>query len=491
MPNGLVWSPKEDEILYTLVEQHGTKKWTYIASQIRTKTGKQCRRRWKNHFEMQNKKNESWSKQEDAQLLEWHAELGNKWTEISRRFGDRTDNAVKNRFHALQRKTGKGVLSSRPRKRTRYSESEEEDDDNELQYEGEEEEEEEEEREIVKRSRRARRVPVKKPFEQPTPFDEPDCHPIVSSAPPSIPIFPGREALAAVDQALAERVNKLSGPFYINLSGSGSIRMPTSEELNALQIPELRPSGQLSSGLFDALANSGSSLGLTNYMNNNTTVPSSSDSFEDILNWLNGSFSFPDTQKGSYRKNSRKQELNGREVKQGLNESHKQLLARLITRVHSNEGEEKKAGPPAFEHPWAADFLRSRSNRSMDGTNTDPMRSTRSSSRSARSSGKMSDWEAAAAAAIAAVEGDKKASSPVAATADPLVAAFANRDPARAYSPGMLQRRGIPTDRAPSWFFPFQSEEENHAIPATAPCTSYEFDVLLSALQASQSGRKG
>lgn len=85
------------------MDQHGSKKWSLIASKLRTKSSKQCRRRWKNYLSI-NAKNCSWSAEEDAQLLAAHAELGNRWTEISKIFGDRTDNAVKNRYHALARK---------------------------------------------------------------------------------------------------------------------------------------------------------------------------------------------------------------------------------------------------------------------------------------------------------------------------------------------------------------------------------------------------
>lgn len=46
----------------------------------------------------------SWTHEEDMQLLELHGIHGNKWTFISRTIGGRTDNAVKNRYHALQNK---------------------------------------------------------------------------------------------------------------------------------------------------------------------------------------------------------------------------------------------------------------------------------------------------------------------------------------------------------------------------------------------------
>lgn len=42
--------------------------------------------------------------QEDAQLLDGHRRHGNKWTMIAQEIGGRTDNAVKNRFAALEKK---------------------------------------------------------------------------------------------------------------------------------------------------------------------------------------------------------------------------------------------------------------------------------------------------------------------------------------------------------------------------------------------------
>lgn len=111
MPPGTVWTPEEDQELRRLVEELGEKKWAQISSLIKTKTSKQCRRRWLNHLNMESKKC-GWSREEDVKLVELHRTHGNKWTEIARLIGGRTDNAVKNRYHALVRKDEKAKANS-------------------------------------------------------------------------------------------------------------------------------------------------------------------------------------------------------------------------------------------------------------------------------------------------------------------------------------------------------------------------------------------
>jgi len=115
------WSKAEDEALRKLVAEHGSKKWTLISSILKTKHSKQCRRRWKNGLSEQMKSCE-WTPEEDRILTAMHKKVGNRWTEIAKNLTGRTDNAVKNRYFALAKRsertgsaTGRSVDSSTSR----------------------------------------------------------------------------------------------------------------------------------------------------------------------------------------------------------------------------------------------------------------------------------------------------------------------------------------------------------------------------------------
>eukprot|EP00775_Hariotina_reticulata_P006692 gene6692-6915_t len=96
--------PLEDQRLAELVQIHGPKRWSQIAADLGTKGSKQCRRRWKNFLSLDDRKQGSWTPEEDARLLDGHKRHGNKWTLIAQEIGGRTDNAVKNRWAALEKK---------------------------------------------------------------------------------------------------------------------------------------------------------------------------------------------------------------------------------------------------------------------------------------------------------------------------------------------------------------------------------------------------
>ena len=71
------WTKAEDDQVVVLVAKYGVKKWSFIASHLTGRLGKQCRERWFNHLNPDIKK-EAWTEEEDRIIVEAHRELGNK-----------------------------------------------------------------------------------------------------------------------------------------------------------------------------------------------------------------------------------------------------------------------------------------------------------------------------------------------------------------------------------------------------------------------------
>lgn len=98
-----LFTPAEDEKLRSLVQTYGTNAWMMIASQLPTRSARQCRERY-NTYLSPNIDNSPWTYQEDRLLVRKVLECGSKWSTIRSFFGNRTVNNIKNRWNTVLRR---------------------------------------------------------------------------------------------------------------------------------------------------------------------------------------------------------------------------------------------------------------------------------------------------------------------------------------------------------------------------------------------------
>jgi len=105
------WTAEEDEQLRVLVNEHGARQWTKIASLMKGRVGKQCNERWHNHLAPELRKG-PFTPDEDRILIQKQAEVGNKWAIIATYLPGRAQNTIKNRWNATLKRRRPSLTKS-------------------------------------------------------------------------------------------------------------------------------------------------------------------------------------------------------------------------------------------------------------------------------------------------------------------------------------------------------------------------------------------
>nr|QIG55727.1 MYB transcription factor [Paeonia suffruticosa] len=99
-----LWSPEEDEKLLRHITMYGHGCWSSVPKQAGLqRCGKSCRLRWINYLRPDLKRG-TFSQQEENLIIELHALLGNRWSQIAAQLPGRTDNEIKNLWNSCLKK---------------------------------------------------------------------------------------------------------------------------------------------------------------------------------------------------------------------------------------------------------------------------------------------------------------------------------------------------------------------------------------------------
>ncbi|XP_059652194.1 transcription factor MYB61 [Cornus florida] len=99
-----LWSPEEDEKLIKHITKYGHGCWSSVPKLAGLqRCGKSCRLRWINYLRPDLKRG-TFSQQEENLIIELHAVLGNRWSQIAAQLPGRTDNEIKNLWNSSIKK---------------------------------------------------------------------------------------------------------------------------------------------------------------------------------------------------------------------------------------------------------------------------------------------------------------------------------------------------------------------------------------------------
>nr|ASV46334.1 MYB16 [Lilium regale] len=117
-----LWSPEEDEKLVKHISKYGHGCWSSVPRLAGLqRCGKSCRLRWINYLRPDLKRG-TFSQQEENLIVELHAALGNRWSQIAAQLPGRTDNEIKNMWNSSIKKKLRKPLEGQDSKATTSSE---------------------------------------------------------------------------------------------------------------------------------------------------------------------------------------------------------------------------------------------------------------------------------------------------------------------------------------------------------------------------------
>ncbi|CAI9773738.1 unnamed protein product [Fraxinus pennsylvanica] len=102
------WTPEEDIILVTYIQEHGPGNWRAIPSNTGLlRCSKSCRLRWTNYLRPGIKRG-NFTEHEEKMIIHLQDLLGNRWAAIASYLPERTDNDIKNYWNThLKKKLNK------------------------------------------------------------------------------------------------------------------------------------------------------------------------------------------------------------------------------------------------------------------------------------------------------------------------------------------------------------------------------------------------